>query len=156
MSLHSQPQKLDSVEELPLVFSDNVLTAGNRFGDARAGARAACWKPGHITFQQSFAKDANRGQARSAAAHRSPTKLLLPATRPHPQRRGGRLRPPSTFLRRTARVKNGGAAQRRHRAALKVNGVERVRHVPCTIVIAAGAAGKFVAINWCRHSRIAD
>ncbi|WP_421672745.1 sigma-54-dependent Fis family transcriptional regulator [Raoultella terrigena] len=52
MSLHSQPQKLDSVEELLLVFSDNVLTAGNRLAMRELGLGSE--QLGHITFQQLF------------------------------------------------------------------------------------------------------
>lgn len=52
MSLHSQPQKLDSVEELLLVFSDNVLTAGNRLAMRELGLSSE--QLGHITFQQLF------------------------------------------------------------------------------------------------------
>ncbi|MEX0492772.1 sigma-54-dependent Fis family transcriptional regulator [Raoultella terrigena] len=52
MSLHSQPQKLDSVEELLLVFSDNVLTAGNRLAMRELGLGSG--QLGHITFQQLF------------------------------------------------------------------------------------------------------
>jgi transcriptional regulator of acetoin/glycerol metabolism len=52
MSLHSQPQKLDSIEELLLVFSDNVLTAGNRLAMRELGLGSE--QLGHITFQQLF------------------------------------------------------------------------------------------------------
>lgn len=52
MSLHSQPQKLDSVEELLLVFSDNVLTAGNRLAMRELGLGSE--QLGRITFQQLF------------------------------------------------------------------------------------------------------
>ncbi|WP_131063872.1 sigma-54-dependent Fis family transcriptional regulator [Raoultella planticola] len=52
MSLHPQPHKLDSVEELLLVFSDNVLTAGNRLAMRDLGLDPG--QLGHITFQQLF------------------------------------------------------------------------------------------------------
>jgi transcriptional regulator of acetoin/glycerol metabolism len=52
MSLHLHPHKLDSVEELLLVFSDNVLTAGNRLAMRDLGLDSG--QLGHITFQQLF------------------------------------------------------------------------------------------------------
>lgn len=52
MSLHSRVEKLDSVEELLLIFTDNVLTAGNRLAMRELCLNAAQF--GHITFQQLF------------------------------------------------------------------------------------------------------
>ncbi|VUS87847.1 sigma-54-dependent Fis family transcriptional regulator [Klebsiella spallanzanii] len=52
MSLHSQPEKLDSVDELLLVFTDNVLTAGNRLAMREFALSADQF--GHLTFQQLF------------------------------------------------------------------------------------------------------
>ncbi|MEW5559103.1 sigma-54-dependent Fis family transcriptional regulator [Enterobacter asburiae] len=52
MSLHPDPQKLDSVEELLLVFSDNTLIAANRLALRRLGIDPA--RLGHITFGQLF------------------------------------------------------------------------------------------------------
>lgn len=52
MSLHPDPQKLDSVEELLLVFSDNVLTRANRLALKALGISQE--KLGYITFQQLF------------------------------------------------------------------------------------------------------
>lgn len=52
MSLHRQVDKLDSVEELLLVFSDNVLTAGNRLAMREFGLSAAQF--GQLTFASLF------------------------------------------------------------------------------------------------------
>ena len=52
MSLHQQVDKLDSVEELLLVFSDNVLTAGNRLAMREFGLSAAQF--GQLTFASLF------------------------------------------------------------------------------------------------------
>lgn len=52
MSLHPRPEKLDSVDELLLVFEDNQLTAGNRLAMRRLGLSAA--ELGQITFGQLF------------------------------------------------------------------------------------------------------
>ncbi|MRT51719.1 sigma-54-dependent Fis family transcriptional regulator [Raoultella sp. BIGb0399] len=52
MSLHADPHKLDSVEELLLVFSDNVLTAGNRLAMRDLGLDPEQF--GQVTFQQLF------------------------------------------------------------------------------------------------------
>ncbi|MFK3706236.1 transcriptional regulator of acetoin/glycerol metabolism [Raoultella sp. BIGb0138] len=52
MSLHAQPHKLDSVEELLLVFSDNVLTAGNRLAMRELDLDSK--QLGKMTFQQLF------------------------------------------------------------------------------------------------------
>jgi transcriptional regulator of acetoin/glycerol metabolism len=52
MSLHPQVQKLDSAEELLLVFSDNLLTAANRLAIRELGLQAE--HIGQMTFQQLF------------------------------------------------------------------------------------------------------
>ncbi|SNY61762.1 sigma-54-dependent Fis family transcriptional regulator [Enterobacter sp. CC120223-11] len=52
MSLHPDPQKLDSVEEMLLVFSDNVLTTANRLALRKLGIDAE--RLGSITFGQLF------------------------------------------------------------------------------------------------------
>lgn len=52
MSLHPRPEKLDSVDELLLVFEDNLLTAGNRLAMRRLGLSAA--ELGQMTFGQLF------------------------------------------------------------------------------------------------------
>ncbi|EPL8195300.1 sigma-54-dependent Fis family transcriptional regulator [Klebsiella aerogenes] len=52
MSLHSRVQKLDSAEELLLVFSDNLLTAANRLAIRELGLQAG--QIGKMTFQQLF------------------------------------------------------------------------------------------------------
>lgn len=52
MSLHPDPQKLDSVEELLLVFSDNVLSSANRLALKQLDIGAD--QLGSITFQQLF------------------------------------------------------------------------------------------------------
>lgn len=52
MSLHSRVQKLDSAEELLLVFSDNLLTAANRLAIRELGLQAG--QIGQMTFQQLF------------------------------------------------------------------------------------------------------
>lgn len=52
MSLHSDPQKLDSVEELLLVFSDNQLLAANRLALRSLGIDSG--RLGHCTFGQLF------------------------------------------------------------------------------------------------------
>lgn len=52
MSLHPDPQKLDSVEELLLVFSDNVLIAANRLALRRLGIDSG--RLGQMTFGQLF------------------------------------------------------------------------------------------------------
>ncbi|MRS15706.1 GAF domain-containing protein [Enterobacteriaceae bacterium RIT691] len=52
MSLHPDPQKLDSVEELLLVFSDNTLIAANRLALRRLGIDAG--RLGQMTFGQLF------------------------------------------------------------------------------------------------------
>lgn len=52
MSLHSRVHKLDSAEELLLVFSDNLLTAANRLAIRELGLRAG--QIGQMTFQQLF------------------------------------------------------------------------------------------------------
>ncbi|MGU3521701.1 sigma-54-dependent Fis family transcriptional regulator [Enterobacteriaceae bacterium C23F] len=52
MSLHPDPQKLDSVEELLLVFSGNVLTSANRLALRRLGIDPA--RLGQVTFGQLF------------------------------------------------------------------------------------------------------
>lgn len=52
MSLHPQVQKLDSVEELLLIFSDNVLTAANRLAVRELGLRSE--QIGQVVFQQLF------------------------------------------------------------------------------------------------------
>ncbi len=58
MSLHRQVDKLDSVEELLLVFSDNVLTAGNRLAMREFGLSAAQF--GQLTFASLFPTLAQR------------------------------------------------------------------------------------------------
>lgn len=50
MSLHSQPQKLDSVEEFLLAFSDNILTAANRLAMRELALHAE--QLDQLTFQQ--------------------------------------------------------------------------------------------------------
>ncbi|MGR7070077.1 sigma-54-dependent Fis family transcriptional regulator [Klebsiella aerogenes] len=52
MSLHSRVQKLDSAEELLLVFSDNLLTAANRLAIRELGLQSG--QIGQMTFQQLF------------------------------------------------------------------------------------------------------
>lgn len=52
MNLHPQPELLDSVDEGLLVFSDNVLMAGNRLALRELRIRAE--QLGHITFQHLF------------------------------------------------------------------------------------------------------
>ena len=52
MSLHSNAHRLDSPDELLLVFSDNVLTAANRLALRELGLHAE--QLGVITFQQLF------------------------------------------------------------------------------------------------------
>lgn len=52
MSLHSDAHRLDSPDELLLVFSDNVLTAANRLALRELGLHAE--QLGVITFQQLF------------------------------------------------------------------------------------------------------
>ncbi|TLV21873.1 sigma-54-dependent Fis family transcriptional regulator [Klebsiella indica] len=52
MSLHTQPEKLDSVEELLLVFTDSVLTAANRLAMREFNLHAEQF--GHLTFRQIF------------------------------------------------------------------------------------------------------
>ena len=52
MSLHPQPEKLDGVDELLLVFTDAVLTAANRLAMREFSLNAEQF--GHLTFQQLF------------------------------------------------------------------------------------------------------
>lgn len=52
MSLHPDPHKLDSVEELLLVFSDNVLTTASRLALRKLGVSPE--RLGNITFGQLF------------------------------------------------------------------------------------------------------
>lgn len=52
MSVHPQPEKLDSVDEWLLVFSDNVLMAANRLAMRALHIRAE--QLGHVTFQHLF------------------------------------------------------------------------------------------------------
>ncbi len=52
MSLHSQPEKLDGVDELLLIFSDNILMAANRLAMRELSLNASLF--GQITFQQLF------------------------------------------------------------------------------------------------------
>ncbi len=88
MSLHRQVDKLDSVEELLLVFSDNVLTAGNRL--AMRGVRperGAVW-PAHLCLAFSDA-DANGGQRPAATDHAAGPLPLSPAGA-HPPPGGGK------------------------------------------------------------------
>ena len=92
MSLHRQVDELDSVEELLLVFSDNVLTAGNRLAMREFGLeRSAVW-PAHLCLVFSDA-DANGGQRPAAADHawgryhyrlREPTRRRVAVSAPRP------------------------------------------------------------------------
>lgn len=52
MSLHAQPQGIDTVDELLLVFSDNLLTAANRL--AMRELQLSAEQLGSLTFQQLF------------------------------------------------------------------------------------------------------
>jgi transcriptional regulator of acetoin/glycerol metabolism len=52
MSLHTQPEKLDGVDELLLVFTDNILTAANRLAMHAFALNANHF--GLLTFQQLF------------------------------------------------------------------------------------------------------
>lgn len=52
MSLHAQPEKLDSADELLLVFTDNILTGGNRLAMRELALNAEQF--GHLTFRQLF------------------------------------------------------------------------------------------------------
>lgn len=54
MSLHPRAEKLDSVDERLLVFTDNVLTAANRLAMREFDLDAARF--GHLTFQQLFSQ----------------------------------------------------------------------------------------------------
>lgn len=80
MSLHTEPQDIDTSDELLLVFSDNVLTAANRLAMQTLSLRVE--QLGSLTFQQLFP-----GQPQQA------TTLPLPLDK-LPQRLWFRLRPP--------------------------------------------------------------
>ena len=99
MSLHRQVDKLDSVEELLLVFSDNVLTAGNRLAMREFGLSAAQF--GQLTFASLFPTLAQRAVS-------VPLPLTTPQGRYH-----YRLREP-TRRQPARRRKAAAAAQRRH------------------------------------------
>lgn len=110
MSLHRQVDKLDSVEELLLVFSDNVLTAGNRLAMREFGLSAAQFG---LAFSDA---DANGGQRPAAADHAAGPLPLSPAGA-HPPPGGGK-RPAghaSPLYQSARRRKAAAAAQRRHR-----------------------------------------
>ncbi len=100
MSLHRQVDKLDSVEELLLVFSDNVLTAGNRLAMREFGLSAAQF--GQLTFASLF-------PTLTQTAVSVPLPLTTPQgryhyrLRAHPPPGGGKPRRPCISLYQSAR-----------------------------------------------------
>ncbi len=114
MSLHRQVDKLDSVEELLLVFSDNVLTAGNRLAMREFGLSAAQF--GQLTFASLF-------PTLTQTAVSVPLPPTTPQGRYHyrlrePTRRRVAVsarRPCISLYQSARRRKAAAAAQRRHR-----------------------------------------
>jgi hypothetical protein len=119
MSLHLHPHKLDSVEELLLVFSDNVLTAGNRLAMRDLGLDSG--QLGHITFQQLFPQLAQTAvnvplpltHQRQTYYYRlrAPTRTHVAVPAPAPRRR---CRPSSCLSPVSVRGEDGASAECRH------------------------------------------
>ena len=86
MSLHPQPEKLDGVDELLLVFTDAVLTAANRLAMREFSLNAEQF--GHLTFQQLFSTVAANRRQHTAAARRRGSSLLFPSRARYRKRRG--------------------------------------------------------------------